>query len=82
MRNRPEGTGDFSPTCSKAECGVMDDTIRKVLKERPDIICYILSFAFVSFFQNLLVTRSINPTFRFAACGAEISCPFGTSCKP
>ncbi|OAV69681.1 hypothetical protein Barb4_01653 [Bacteroidales bacterium Barb4] len=22
---------------------------------------------------------SINPTFRFASCGAEISCPFGAS---
>ncbi|OAV68873.1 hypothetical protein Barb4_01922 [Bacteroidales bacterium Barb4] len=32
--SRPEGTGDFSPTCSEAECGVTDDTVRKVLKER------------------------------------------------
>ncbi|OAV64011.1 hypothetical protein Barb4_04495 [Bacteroidales bacterium Barb4] len=33
LRGRPFGTGDFSPTCSVAECGVTDDTIRKVLKE-------------------------------------------------
>ncbi|OAV70217.1 hypothetical protein Barb4_01491 [Bacteroidales bacterium Barb4] len=34
---------------------------------------------FVSFFQNSLADIApLNPTFRFAACGVEISCPFGT----
>ncbi|OAV69260.1 hypothetical protein Barb6_01947 [Bacteroidales bacterium Barb6] len=32
-----------------------------------------------SFFQNFLVSSCFNPTFRCASCGAEISCPFGTS---
>ncbi|OAV67933.1 hypothetical protein Barb4_02276 [Bacteroidales bacterium Barb4] len=27
------------------------------------------------------VTHSVNPTFRFAACGAEIFRPFGTTVK-
>ncbi|OAV71959.1 hypothetical protein Barb4_00245 [Bacteroidales bacterium Barb4] len=32
-----------------------------------------------SFFQNFLADIIFNPTFRFAACGAEIYSPFGTS---
>ncbi|OAV65364.1 hypothetical protein Barb4_03418 [Bacteroidales bacterium Barb4] len=31
---------------------------------------------FVSSFQDALSDITINPTFRFAACGAEILCPF------
>ncbi|OAV68300.1 hypothetical protein Barb4_02121 [Bacteroidales bacterium Barb4] len=34
---------------------------------------------FVSFFQNFPDGTICDPTFRFAACGAEISCPFGTT---
>ncbi|OAV73764.1 hypothetical protein Barb7_02867 [Bacteroidales bacterium Barb7] len=32
--------GYFSPTCSKAECGVKDDTIKKVLKGRQNTEYY------------------------------------------
>ncbi|OAV67803.1 hypothetical protein Barb6XT_01305 [Bacteroidales bacterium Barb6XT] len=31
-----------------------------------------------SSFQDFLIGITINPTFRFASCGAEIFCPFGT----
>ncbi|OAV68556.1 hypothetical protein Barb4_02040 [Bacteroidales bacterium Barb4] len=34
LHGRPEGTGDFSPTCSEAECGVKRAITNKVLKER------------------------------------------------
>ncbi|OAV65716.1 hypothetical protein Barb6_02783 [Bacteroidales bacterium Barb6] len=30
-------------------------------------------------FQNFPDGIILNPTFRFATCGAEISCPFGAS---
>ncbi|OAV71574.1 hypothetical protein Barb4_00553 [Bacteroidales bacterium Barb4] len=44
-------------------------------------------------FQTLLGVKNVvlselisnilpNPTFRFAPCGAEISCPCRTFCKP
>ncbi|OAV69794.1 hypothetical protein Barb4_01606 [Bacteroidales bacterium Barb4] len=32
-----------------------------------------------SSFQDFLIGITINPTFRFAACGAEIFCPFEAS---
>ncbi|OAV67525.1 hypothetical protein Barb6XT_01436 [Bacteroidales bacterium Barb6XT] len=61
--------------------GYKDGTVRKVLKERPNIICYILYHPF----RALLMYRfskphiPLNPTFRYASCGAEIFCPFGAS---
>ncbi|OAV71050.1 hypothetical protein Barb4_00933 [Bacteroidales bacterium Barb4] len=36
---------------------------------------------FVLFFQNFPDAALRNPTFRFAACGAEIFCPFGAIVK-
>ncbi|OAV68905.1 hypothetical protein Barb4_01910 [Bacteroidales bacterium Barb4] len=30
-------------------------------------------------FRTFLTALFVNPTFRFASCGAEISCPFGTT---
>ncbi|OAV71475.1 hypothetical protein Barb4_00630 [Bacteroidales bacterium Barb4] len=32
----------------------------------------------MSSLQDFLCGIVLNPTFRFAACGAEIFCPFGT----
>ncbi|OAV63788.1 hypothetical protein Barb4_04717 [Bacteroidales bacterium Barb4] len=40
---------------------------------------YNATYIIRSFFQNFLVFLLPNPTFRFAACGAEISCPFRAS---
>ncbi|OAV72117.1 hypothetical protein Barb4_00145 [Bacteroidales bacterium Barb4] len=62
----PEGAKDFSPTCSVAECGVIRQVhINKVLKNDTN--------------QDFFTGITINPTFRYAACGAEIFCPFGAS---
>ncbi|OAV72088.1 hypothetical protein Barb4_00198 [Bacteroidales bacterium Barb4] len=80
-QGHPERIQDFSPTCSEAEYGVNGDADKEVLKGRPNNrYCIVTPFVFVSFFQNFLTAAiPINPTFRYAACGAEISRPSGTT---
>ncbi|OAV75578.1 hypothetical protein Barb7_00790 [Bacteroidales bacterium Barb7] len=68
--------GYFSPTWSKAECGVMDDTVKKVLKGRYKMQHIIFDLVVLS---ELIGNCSFSPTFRYAPCGAEISCPFRAS---
>ncbi|OAV68703.1 hypothetical protein Barb4_01983 [Bacteroidales bacterium Barb4] len=45
--------------------------------------CYVVLFIIVCICIILsglpLVALSVNPTFRYALCRAEISCPFGAS---
>ncbi|OAV69335.1 hypothetical protein Barb4_01763 [Bacteroidales bacterium Barb4] len=79
LRGSPKGTSDFSPTCSEAECGVKDDADKEVLKGRPNILyCKPLFIVCIVLSEHYLMYTCLNPTFHFAACGAEIRCPFGT----
>ncbi|OAV65196.1 hypothetical protein Barb4_03529 [Bacteroidales bacterium Barb4] len=55
--------------------------INKVLKERYKLQTMIYNAIYIirSSFQDFLTGIIFNPTFRFTACGAEISYPFGAS---
>ncbi|OAV66904.1 hypothetical protein Barb6_02479 [Bacteroidales bacterium Barb6] len=68
----PKGQEISAPHGAQRNAGFTNGTGKGVLKERPNITCIYVA----SFFQNSLVALSINPTFRYAACGAEIRYPF------
>ncbi|OAV66772.1 hypothetical protein Barb4_02753 [Bacteroidales bacterium Barb4] len=67
--------------------GLRQVPIDKVLKERYKLqtmiynAIYIIRFIrFIrSSFQDFPIGITGNPTFRYAPCGAEISCPFRAS---
>ncbi|OAV70179.1 hypothetical protein Barb6XT_00019 [Bacteroidales bacterium Barb6XT] len=77
----PKGQKISAPHAAKRNVGLRQVHINKVLKERYKLQTMVYN-AIILFchpfriFPNGIV---FNPTFRFAACGAEISRPFGTS---
>ncbi|OAV71930.1 hypothetical protein Barb4_00301 [Bacteroidales bacterium Barb4] len=70
LRSRPEGTEDFSPTCSATECGVTDKAVKKVLKERPNIMYPCLKSNVNFLYRSLKKSRIIpNRSISFACTG-------------
>ncbi|OAV71738.1 hypothetical protein Barb4_00423 [Bacteroidales bacterium Barb4] len=62
--------------------GHKDDTIKGVHKERYKLQMMVYNAIYIrSSFQDFLIGFIFNPTFRYAACGAEIFCPFRGICK-
>ncbi|OAV72156.1 hypothetical protein Barb4_00089 [Bacteroidales bacterium Barb4] len=70
-----------APHEAKRNVGLKQGYINKVLKERYKLqtMAYNAIYIIQSSFQDFLACIIFNPTFRFAACGAEIFHPFGTS---
>ncbi|OAV70402.1 hypothetical protein Barb4_01387 [Bacteroidales bacterium Barb4] len=78
----------FQPHMQRSEMwGYKNDIGKGVLKERykqqTDTICkrwFTMQYIYSVVFSELPYRyHPHNPTFRCAACGAEISCPFGAS---
>ncbi|OAV68518.1 hypothetical protein Barb4_02048 [Bacteroidales bacterium Barb4] len=73
----PKGQKISAPHAAERNVGLRNDTANGVLKGRYKMQPVIFGRSFRTFQMALFA----NPTFRFAACGAEISCPFGTVVK-
>ncbi|OAV63281.1 hypothetical protein Barb4_05402 [Bacteroidales bacterium Barb4] len=54
--------------------------IQTIFTMQP-VTIYIIVLSGLPFRQHQLTPHSADPTFRYAACGAEIFCPFGASAR-
>ncbi|OAV70497.1 hypothetical protein Barb4_01325 [Bacteroidales bacterium Barb4] len=72
----PKGREISAPHAAKRNVGLKE---RLPISSERTIEYYMLHF--ISFLQNFPDDVIRNPTFRFAACGAEISRPFRTTMK-
>ncbi|OAV71830.1 hypothetical protein Barb4_00348 [Bacteroidales bacterium Barb4] len=70
----PEGTGD--------KTAVKMIVVTRGFTDARKFCCHAGAAPFSRSFRTPLAALFHNPTFRYAPCGAEIFCPFGTFCKP
>ncbi|OAV70259.1 hypothetical protein Barb4_01471 [Bacteroidales bacterium Barb4] len=81
LRKAPKGQNISAPHGAEWNVGLRQIHINKVLKERDKLQTMVCNAIYIirSSLQDFLIGITINPTFRYAPCGAEISHPFGIS---